>query len=190
MLAATLTAGVLMVACGGGSGSDPATRTSTGAPEVSPAGDIPDTQAFVTYSSPDGTYSLRAPEGWSRTQTGSATVFADKLNSVRVDAANVPAAPTVASATADEVPAIMAATPGFKLATVSRVSRPAGDAVLIKYQADSTPDAVTGRSVRLDVERYEFAKNGQQVTITVSAPAGSDNVDPWKTITDSFGWHA
>jgi hypothetical protein len=26
------------------------------------------------------------------------------------------------------------------------------------------------------------------VTLTLSAPVGSDNVDPWRTVTDSFRW--
>ena len=155
-----------------------------------PCGDIPDTQAFVTFMSPDGTFSLKVPEGWSRAQTGSSTLFIDKFNSVRVETTTMPSPPTVASATAVEVPAIAAATPGFKLGTVSTVRRSAGDAVLVTYRADSTTDAVTGRSVRLEVERYEFAKNGQQAALTLSAPVGADNVDPWKTITNSFGWAA
>jgi len=40
------------------------------------------------------------------------------------------------------------------------------------------------------VERYEFWKNGTAVIITLSSAAGSDNVDPWKTVTDSFVWAA
>jgi hypothetical protein len=180
-------AGTLLAACGG-TGSGQATRKASGATDVSPAGDIPDTQAFITFSSSDGAFSVKVPEGWSRTQTGSATVFADKFNSVRSDTTSAPAAPTVASATAAEVPAIEAASRDFKLGSVSAVTRPAGEAVLIKYQAASPADPVTGKSRPLAVERYEFWKNGRQVTITLSAPVGSDNVDPWKTITDSFGW--
>jgi hypothetical protein len=180
-------AGSLVASCGA-SGSGQAGTKVTGASDVSSAGDIPDTQAFITVSSPDGTYSMKVPEGWSQTQAESATAFTDKLNSVRVEMTSAPAAPTVASATASEVPAIQAASRGFTLGNVSTVRRTAGQAVLIAYQADSPADPVTGKSVRLDVERYEFAKNGRQVTITLSAPAGSDNVDPWKTITDSFGW--
>ena len=186
---ALFAAAVLLVACGG-SGSGQATRISTGAADVSPAGDIPDSQVFVPYRSPDGAYSLQTPEGWTRAQTGAVTLFTDKFNSLRVEATSVPSPPTIASATAQEVPPIAAATRGFKLGAVSVVSRPGGDAVRITYQADSATDAVTGKSVRLDVERYEFARNGQQVTIILSAPVGSDNVDPWKTITRSFGWAA
>ena len=178
-------AAVLLVGCGG-SGSGHATRKSTGATDASPAGDIPDTQAYVRFVSPDGTYSLKVPEGWARAQTGAVTVFADKFNSVRVEALIAP--PTAASATGDEIAAIAAATPGFKLGNVSTVKRTAGDARRVTYRAESGRDAVTGKSVRLAVERYELTRNGRQVTITLSAPVGSDNVDPWKTITNSFRW--
>ena len=118
----------LLTACEGGSSGTAGQATA----DVSPAGDIPDTQAFA----------LRSQNA------------------------------------------------GFKLGTVTTVNRPAGTAVLITYQADSPPDPVTGKTLTLDVERYEFWQNGMQATITLSAPKGSDNVDPWKTITDSFGWHS
>jgi hypothetical protein len=62
--------------------------------------------------------------------------------------------------------------------------------VLVTYRASSAADAVTGKRVTLDVERYEFWRNGTQVTITLSAPQGSDNVDPWKRVTESFAWSA
>lgn len=49
----------------------PAT-TGTGAPatETNPPGDIPDTQAFVDYSSTAG-YGVKVPEGWARTDSTS-----------------------------------------------------------------------------------------------------------------------
>jgi hypothetical protein len=47
---------------------------------------------------------------------------------------------------------------------------------------------VTGKSVTEAVQRYEFWRSGQEVVLTLSAPQGSDNVDPWRTITDSFRW--
>ncbi|MDT4904221.1 MAG: hypothetical protein QOH52_2237, partial [Pseudonocardiales bacterium] len=38
------------------------------------------------------------------------------------------------------------------------------------------------------VERYEFWKNGNEVVLTLAAPVGADNVDPWRKVTDSFAW--
>ena len=65
---------------------------------------------------------------------------------------------------------------------------PAGSAVLITYQADSAPNEVTGKVVADAVERYEFWDNGTTVVLTLSGPVGADNVDPWRTVTDSFRW--
>jgi len=181
--------GALLASCGGGSASSQAHPKPTGATDVTSGGDIPDTQAFVSFSSPDGSFSLKVPEGWGRTATGSATVFSDKLNSVRVDVASVATPATIASATAVEVPAIKAASRAFKLGAVWSERHTAGDAVVVRYRVDSPLDPVTGKSVPLAVGRYEFVRHGRQVTITLSAPVGYDNADAWKTIVDSFGWH-
>lgn len=175
------------------SGARPAAPTSgtrPNAPEVSPSGDIPDNQAFVKYTSADGTYSLQVPEGWARTDNGSATTFTAHYNSIRIEATKMPAAPTAATARSTDVPALERAVNGFGLGNVSSVTRTAGQAVLLTYRAASVADAVTGKSVVLDVERYEFWRNGTEVALTLSAPQGSDNVDPWKKVTNSFFWSA
>lgn len=68
------------------------------------------------------------------------------------------------------------------------MQRPAGPVIQVTYQADSAANSVTGKSVRQDVARYEYARDGRGVVLTMAAPAGSDTVDPWRTITDSFAW--
>ena len=131
-------AGALLASCGG-SGSGQANTKTPGAADVSPAGDIPDTQAFVTFSSPDGTFSLKVPEGWSRTQTGSATVFTDKFNSVRVGRHE--RARGTDRCVCDRFRGAQRSRPRVATSSsgrVSTVSRPAGEAVLIKYQAASS----------------------------------------------------
>jgi membrane-associated phospholipid phosphatase len=158
------------------------------APELNAAGDIPDNQVFVPYSSADGLFRVSVPEGWARTTDGAAVAFTDKFNSVRAEAVSRPSAPDVASATADEVPAIQRTAPGFRPGQVTTVGRKAGQAVLITYTADSSADPVTGKSVATAVERYEFWKGGQEVVLTLTGPQGADNVDPWRTVSDSFGW--
>ncbi|HWS46312.1 MAG TPA: hypothetical protein VN636_10655 [Acidimicrobiia bacterium] len=158
--------------------------------ELNPAGDIPDNQVFVKYTAPDGRYSVVVPEGWARTSGGGTTVFADHFNSIRVEVQSRGNAPTTATARAVDVPALQRSALGFTLGDVTSISRSSGPVVLVTYRADSTPDAVTGKSVRLDVERYEFWRNGTQVTLTLSAPQGSDNVDPWMKVTQSFAWSA
>jgi hypothetical protein len=165
-----------------------APATSSNGPEVSPTGDIPDNQAFVTYSPPSGGFSVKVPEGWARVETGATTTFTDKLNRVRMETIAASTTPTVQSAQQNELPAIRAATRNFQAGKVSSVTRKAGTAVLITYTADSPPDPVTGKVVHEAVERYEFWKAGNEAILTLSAPTGADNVDPWRIVTDSFTW--
>ncbi|MDT4974331.1 MAG: hypothetical protein QOG98_89, partial [Pseudonocardiales bacterium] len=58
----------------------------------------------------------------------------------------------------------------------------------LTYRADSAPNPVTNKVAVEAVERYEFWRNGTEVVLTLSAPVGSDNVDPWLKVTDSFAW--
>jgi hypothetical protein len=160
--------------------------------ETNPAGDIPDSQAFVDYTPAQGGYTVQVPEGWARTDSdtgngGASALFSDKYNSIRIDTAAAAAAPTMQSGQA-ELTAIGTTATGFTPGAVTIEQRRAGSAVLITYQADSAPNAVTGKVISQDVQRYEFWNNGKQVTLTLSAPVGSDNVDPWRTVTDSFRW--
>jgi len=140
------------------------------APEVSPAGDIPDNQAYVRYTPPGAGFSVKVPEGWSRTQTRGAAVFTDKLNAIRVEAVPHPPAPAK------------------RAGTSSTVKRTAGSAQKLTYMMTSTPDPVTGKSVTDAVERYTFTHGGKTVVLTLSGPKGADNVDPWRIVTDSLRW--
>lgn len=161
---------------------------AAGAPEPNPAGDIPDNQAYVPYTSLEGSFTVSVPEGWSRTVEGQAVVFTDKLNTVRIETRPRAAAPDVASARAQELPAAQASVPGYQPGQVSMVTRAAGSAVLIAYGATSAPDPVTGKTTADAVERYEFWKAGRELILTLSGPRGADNVDPWRRITDSVRW--
>ena len=192
-IAAAGTAALALVAAGCGSSSSPGGGQSQkpvdpNAAEVSPAGDIPDNQAFVPYSPPGGGYSVKVPEGWGRTASGGAVTFSDKLNSVRMESVSAQAAPTVATVKRDELPKLAASVPGFKAAKVTSVKRPAGNAVEITYLSSSKPDSVTGKVTTNAVERYEFFRGGKEVVLTLTGPKGADNVDPWKIVTDSVTW--
>ncbi len=158
------------------------------APEENAPGDIPDSQVFVDYTPPSGGYHVKVPEGWARTEAGGTVVFTDNYNSVRIENAAASAEPTVSSATQDEVPAIAAANKNVQPGTVKSVIRKAGPAMLITYRADSDPNPVTGKTIHLDVERYEFWRAGKEVVLVLSGPVGADNVDPWRIVTDSFAW--
>lgn len=149
-------------------------------------GDIPDNQAFVRFTAP--AYSLVAPEGWARTTSGRHVTLTDKYNSIQVEIGAAAKAPTLRSVTATELPLLRTRIAGFRSPKVTSLVRPAGRVVLVRYEARSRRDAVTGRTVVNDVERYEFWKSGRLAVVTLQAPHGSDNVDPWRTVTESFRW--
>ncbi|MER5360383.1 hypothetical protein [Streptomyces sp. NPDC002785] len=172
----------------GSSGSSSSSTTAAPPKEVNPAGDIPDNQVYVAWSPPGGGYTVKVPEGWARQQAGKATVFSDKFNSVRIDRSSVNKAPTVQSVRSVDLPAVRRSAKNVTVGKVSTVKRSGGTAVLATYRADSAPDQVTGKSVRQDVQRYTFWKNGNQVVLTLSGAVGADNVDPWHIVTDSFRW--
>src|SRR4029077_6946824 len=174
----------------GASSSTAASSPAGAAPagtETPPPGDIPDTTAYVAFRPSSRQYEVKVPEGWARTIAPTVVFFTDKLNVVSIYTVKA-AAPTVASARAVEVPAIKRPLHGFALTGVSVVSRPAGTAVLVRYSADSRPDPVTGKVYKDTFERYEFYKNGTEAVMLLGGPAGADNVDPWRTITNSFRW--
>src|SRR4051812_31183318 len=113
---------LVLSACGS---SSTARKAATPAPtDVSPPGDIPDDQAFVTFRPPGAPYSVKVPEGWSQTQHGGAIVFTDKLNSIELAWSRAPE-------------------PRPTAAKVSTIKRTAGSAERAIYEERSQPDAVT-----------------------------------------------
>ena len=158
------------------------------APETNPPGDIPDNQAFVVYKSPPGKFQIKVPEGWAQSTSSSGIAFSDKLNTVSVKWGQASAAPTVERAKTVEARELSRNEPAFQLVDVKQVALPGGPAILINYRANSMPNQVTGKQYRLDVQRYEFFKGGNQANLILSSPVGADNVDPWKIVTESFTW--
>lgn len=160
---------------------------SPNAPEVVAPGDIPDNQAFVAYTPPGAPFSVRVPEGWSRSSAGGAVTFSDKYNSIEIRSQSTSTPPTSASVTA-EVKAAHAKDSGFNLGQITTVQRQSNSGILATYEIGSAPNAVTGKSALLAVEHYEFAHNGTTVVLTLSGAKGADNVDPWRKVTDSLTW--
>ncbi len=181
---------VVVSACGSGSpGAGSSGPSPTAGTETLPPGDIPDTVAYTTFSPSAGGYTIKIPEGFARADTGSTVVFTFHFNSITLQSVPAASAPTVTSAQTTDIAAIKRASPNATIGSISGVTRNAGTAVLIKYQGDSSPDPVTGKTGRLDVQRYEFWHNGNELIITLASPVGSDNVDPWMTVTNSLQWH-
>jgi hypothetical protein len=162
-----------LAACGSSSpsgSSGGSSQASQSAPkqtkEVNPPGDIPDNQVYVRYAPPGAGFSVRVPEGWSRTRRASAVVFTDKLNTIRLEHG-----------------------PAHRHAgRASVVHRTAGTAQKLTYLQKAPPDPVTGKVVTDAVERYVFFHRGRTAVLTLSGPRGADNVDPWRIVTNSLRW--
>ena len=185
MLVASLTASGVVIGATG-------PVAATAGREVNPPGDIPDDQAFVPYTPTAGSFVVRVPEGWARTESGTGsgltTSFTDKLNTIRMNARSVAGAPTTSSVIGTELPQIKQSEAKVTGGKATRLTRKAGPVIRLTYQRDGLANTVTGRAAREAVERYEFWRNGVVVTLTLSGPVGADNVDPWKIVTDSFAW--
>ena len=162
--------------------------SSPAATEQVAPGDIPDTQAFVTAKAPSGGWSVKVPEGWAQQTVSTGVLFTDKLNVIQAIERTAAQAPTIASVRSTEVAALNAAHSGVTVGTITQFTRAGGSGIVLRYQADSAKDQVTGKVHRDAAEEYLFFKNGRQVAVTVSGAVGADNVDPWKIVTDSFRW--
>ena len=157
------------------------------AAEKNPPGDIPDSQVFIAYTSPLG-FTIKVPEGWPRTDRPDGVTFADKFGAVDVTVSAAATAPTSSSVKAVEAAALEQSGRAVKIDTTEAVGLPAGPAVLIKFHSNSEPNAVTSKRIRLEHDRYLIQRGGKLVTIDFSAPAGADNVDQWKLMSQSFEW--
>jgi hypothetical protein len=153
-------------------GPPPPPETQTNAP-----GDIPDTQAFVRYRSPDG-YSILFPEGWSRTVKRSEVSFRSHFNGERI---------LVRSHAA---PARLVHGLAVRMSGVSENESIVGGTRVkhMRFSADSEPDAVTGKTVRLDGAAFVFPHGSRDAIVFLWAPYGSDNADQWNAIAGSFRW--
>lgn len=167
-----------------------ATKTeSPVAPEKNPPGDIPDTQAFITYNNSTGKYAVEAPEGWARTEHGADVSFISKFDGERITVSKSTTPPTVASVQQTQVPALQKQGRAVKMQEVGMITMPrTGNVTYVKYTSNSDPDPVTNKQIRLDNVTYYYFRNGTLAALTLWAPTGADNVDQWKRISDSFRW--
>ena len=144
------------------------------------AGDIPDNQVFLVFSNRAAGYSIKYPEGWAQQGSGERVTFRDKNNIVRVVVARG-AAPTAANVRSDLKDAVVQSRP--QQMTIS--GRPVFKVV---YSTESAPNAVTGKRVKLVVDRYYLWKGGRRAVVDLGTPVGVDNVDAYRLMIESFRW--
>lgn len=157
------------------------------APDKNPPGDIPDSQAFVTYAGAG--YALKVPEGWARTDAGLDVGFASKLDGLSVTLTDLATAPSLDWAKQTYVPQMIAKGRAVEITKLSVDKRHAGDTIKIAYTVNSDPNPVTNKLIRLEANRYLFWKAGKLVALDLYAPLGADNVDQWQLMSQSFAWH-
>ena len=158
-----------LAACGGSSSSS-TEAANPNAAEVSPPGDIPDNQVFVDYSPPGAGYSVKVPEGWSRSSTGGAVTFTDKLNSIRLESRDREQG---ADGGRRQGGAAEARRDGQGLHARRRLrssSAAPAPPCSITYTGDGPPDPVTGKTVTDAFERYEFFHNGKLAIADAQRP--------------------
>lgn len=145
------------------------------------AGDIPDNQIFLTFRDPAAAFTMKVPEGWAQRGSGTKVTFRDKNNIVRVVIGHGSGATAMRAATHDLGNATVTAAP-------HRITLPAGPAYKVTYTTESAPNAVTGKRVKLVVDRYYVSKGKRLAVVDLGTPVGVDNVDAYRLMIESFRW--
>jgi hypothetical protein len=96
-------------------------------------------------------------------------------------------APTPASVTA-QLNALKKSNPTLSFQAPQAVTVGSSAAVKAVYTTQSAPDPVTGKRVKLTVDRYELARGGRVATVDLGTPIGVDNVDAYRMMIQSFKW--
>ena len=156
--------------------SQPASAAAAGSTETPAPGDIPDTQAFVTFAGPG--YSVLVPEGWARTKRGSTVTFRSNANSEAIEIGR--------PGTNRDLRARFHPAGAVRLKTHAALgTEPAS---VFTFRSRSEPDPVTGKRIELENELYVSTHRGLSAMLLLSAPLGADNADQWKKIAQSFRW--
>lgn len=138
------------------------------------------------YKNTVGGYSIKYPEGWTQSGRAHDITFRDKNNLVHVLIA-AGGAPTAASLTT-QLNALKASDPTLIFRAVKAVRVGSNHAMRAVYTTESSPNPVTGKRVKLIVDRYELAHGGHVATVDLGTPVGVDNVDAYRMMIDSFRW--
>jgi len=215
VLALLLTVGVVATGCGGGSSSSasaptgPATVASapsaptttspqggtggsngTGAltaeAQATATGDVPDNQVFLTFANRSAGYSMKYPQGWAQAGGGRRVTIQDKNNLVRitVETAGAPSLGGVSNA----MKRLQASTSSLRYDPPTVVSLKGKRAIKVVYSTESAPNPVTGKRVKLIVDRYYVTGVRKVAVVDLGTPVGVDNVDAYRLMIESFRW--
>jgi hypothetical protein len=169
----------------------PSTQTTTSAApsalqaEANSAatGDIPDNQVFISFRDASAAYSMKYPEGWAQQGAGRRVTFRDKNNIVRV-VVTPGASPTAASVRTD----LRRLTGAHVRSGPQPLTISGSRAFKVVYTTASARNAVTGKRVTLEVDRYYLSRAGKEAIVDLGTPVGVDNVDAYRSMIESFRW--
>lgn len=191
---------VALAGCGGGasaSHSGSSARANPQSPQgtaeassdaqSAATGDIPDNQTFLTFIDRSAGYSIRYPEGWTRTGEGDEVMFNDKANVIRVTV-SAGAAPTPAAALAGVAQMKHMDSTVALSGTPQRLTINGSPVIKLTYIRLSKPDPVTGKQLPIITDRYEYAHAGKAAVVDLGTAKGVDNVDAYRMISKSFRW--
>jgi hypothetical protein len=147
------------------------------------AGDIPDNQVFLVFRNGTAHYSMKYPEGWAQQGSGGKVTFRDKNNIVQIVVAS--GAPATAASVRKDVAGLR----GVRVQSAPQAMTISGrPAVKVVYSTESAPNGVTGKRVKLVVDRYYLWKGGRRAVVDLGTPEGVDNVDAYRLMIESFRW--
>jgi hypothetical protein len=187
---------VSLLAAGCGSSSSSSSSSSTKATpgpgalsaeaQSAATGDIPDNQVFLTFHNAAGGYAMRYPEGWAQRGSGRDVTFQDKNNLVHVVVAPGPM-PTPASVAA-QLARLKTTTRSLQAGAPKTTTVRGKPVVKVTYTTVGPPNPVTGKRVKLTVDRYVLGRAGKVATVDLGTPVGVDNVDAYRMMIESFRW--
>ena len=171
------------------------TTTSTTAPvdalvaeaQSAAAGDIPDNQAFITFTNAGAGYTIKYPEGWAQKGSGSDVTIRDRSTVLHVVVST--GAPPSATSVAAELAVLATTSPTLKVTgppTLVAVGNQS--AVKATYETMSEPSPVTGKRVTLVVDRYVLTHGGRVMVVDLGTQRGVDNVDAFRLMIESVRW--
>jgi hypothetical protein len=204
-LPALVLAAVLLAGCGSSTSSAPSAAkptppgatTGAASPGSGPAalsaepasaatGDIPDNQVFLVFTNRSAGYSIKYPDGWTQAGAGTDVTFRNKNNLVHVVIVKG-RAPTPASV-ASQLNSLRSSNPTVSFQAPQLVHLGSSTAVKAIYSTESAPNAVTGKRVKLVVDRYELTHGGKVATVDLGTPVGVDNKDAYRMMIQSLHW--
>ena|SRR5258705_802881 len=185
-VAQTRTSATLTTSASGATTAQSSPDVLQGEANAAATGDIPDNQVYVVFSDTQAGYSIKYPEGWAQSGSGSRVTIYDKNNLVRT-VVQPGGEPTLAQVSA-ELRALKAATPSLRFQRPQRVQISGRAAIKVVYLTQSPPNPVTNKRVQLTVDRYYLAQGGKRAVIDLGTPVGVDNVDGYRLMVQSFRW--